>query len=74
MQATSGQIALFDDTNTKIDGVGYGTITGGSYREGTAAPSPPANGSIGRKVDGVDTDNNQADFKTFTTHSAGAAN
>ncbi|MBX3186378.1 MAG: lamin tail domain-containing protein [Labilithrix sp.] len=74
MAGAAGQIALFDDTNAKIDGVGYGNVTGGSYREGTSAPAPPSNGSIGRKVDGVDTDNNNADFRTYTTPSPGASN
>lgn len=70
----SGQIGLLDDADKKVDGVGYGTLTGGTYREGTSAPSPPANGTIGRKADGVDTDNNSADWKTMTTGTPGAAN
>lgn len=69
-----GQIGLLDDSDKKVDGVGYGTVTGGAYREGTAAPAPPANGTIGRKTDGVDTDNNSADWKTMATGTPGAAN
>ena len=69
-----GQIGLLDESDKVVDGVGYGTVTGGKYREGTSAPSPPANGTIGRKTDGVDTDNNASDWKTLATATAGAAN
>jgi hypothetical protein len=30
--------------------------------------------SVGRKKDGVDTDDNAADFKSFTQHTAGVSN
>ncbi|MBS2013842.1 MAG: lamin tail domain-containing protein [Deltaproteobacteria bacterium] len=69
-----GQIGLLDETDKVVDGVAYGTVTGGKYRETTAAPSPPANGTIGRKADGVDTDNNSADWKTMASGTPGAAN
>jgi hypothetical protein len=73
-----GQVGLIDDTDKVVDAVGFGvdgsTATKGKYTEGTAAPAPPTNGSIGRKTDGVDTGNNNADFKVFTAHSAGVSN
>ena len=80
MAAAAGQVGLFDATlptqGKLIDGVAYGTGSGGSviYREGQSAPSPPTGGSIGRSPNGVDSDNNKNDFKTYTTVSAGSPN
>lgn len=65
LAASAGQFALVRIVdNTIIDAVGYGTISGGTYTEGTAAPAPPADGGLKRTTDGVDTDNNSADFST----------
>ena len=78
--AGDGQLALFDGAGTgatKIDGVGYGTVgTSGTlkYFEGPNAPSPSANGSVGRKVDGVDTDKNGTDFTAFASPTPGMPN
>ncbi|HMU47756.1 MAG TPA: T9SS type A sorting domain-containing protein [Chitinophagaceae bacterium] len=61
----AGQVALvriIDDVI--IDGVGYGTITGGTYAEGTAATPPPTDGGIKRVTDGVDNNDNSIDFTT----------
>ena len=66
--ADDGQIALQDDTGKNIDAVGYGSSTG-PFVEGSAASPPSATQSIGRKVDGVDTDKNNADFKTLSSPS-----
>lgn len=71
--ADNGQIALQDDTGKTIDALGFGSTTG-TFVEKSAAPAAPANGSVGRKADGIDSDNNATDFKTFATHSAGAQN
>ena len=64
----AGQLALrlASAPNTKIDGVGYGTLTGGTFVEGTAAVSPPTDGGIARISDGVDTDSNVADFQAVS--------
>lgn len=68
--AASGQLALVRiSDDVVIDGVGYGTITGGTYTEGTASAPPPTDGGIKRTVDGVDTDNNSADFSTVANAS-----
>lgn len=72
--AASGQIGLVDDTSRLVDAVAYGTVTGGTYREGSAAPSPSSSGSLARKADGVDTDNNAADFAFATPGSPGSPN
>lgn len=59
-------IKLLDALNTVIDRVGYGTFTGTLIFEGEGQPAPAATAgrSLGRK-NGVDTDNNAADFKTY---------
>jgi|GEM_PF-4828025 len=69
-----GQVGLVDDKDVVIDGVGYGAITGGDFREGTSASPPPASGSIGRKSDGLDTDDNKADFQGMNVPTPGSAN
>lgn len=77
MQAVSGQLGLFDGAGagaTLIDAVAYGNVTGGSFREAQSAPSPPSGGSIGRSPNGVDTDDNKADFKTFAATTPGTPN
>ncbi len=71
--ADDGQVALQDDQGKTVDAVGYGTATG-AFVEGSAAPSPDASGSIARKSDGVDTNDNAADFAKTKPHSAGAPN
>ncbi len=73
MAASDGQVGLLDDMDTLVDGVGYGTAVG-DYVEQTAVASPPAGGSVGRVADGVDSDDNRADFKTFTSATPGVAN
>jgi hypothetical protein len=78
MAADNGQVALLDDTGKVIDGVAYGTVdvgaAAGTYAEKTPAPAPVANGSISRKTDGVDTDDNQADFAKTSPPTPGAPN
>ena len=73
MSDTGGQVGLVDDTDKVVDALGYGGATG-PYVEGSAAGKPPSNGSVGRKSDGLDTDNNAADCKIYNQHSAGAPN
>jgi hypothetical protein len=72
--ADDGQVGLSDAQGGRVDAVAYGSTRSGPFREGDAAPKPPANGSIGRKSDGVDTDDNAADFKILTTPTPGAPN
>lgn len=79
MAADRGQVALLDDTGKVIDGVAYGTqimtdAGAGTYAEKTPAQAPLANASIARKSDGLDTDDNSADFARSDPHTAGAAN
>ncbi len=68
-----GQLGLLDDKGAVVDAVGYKPGTSGKYTEKSPAPDP-GSGSVGRKADGVDTDDNAADFKAFTTPTPGAAN
>jgi hypothetical protein len=73
MAADKGQVGLEDDKGTLVDAVGYGAATG-AYVEGSPAPTPDTSGSISRKTDGVDTNDNAADFAKTKPHSAGAPN
>jgi hypothetical protein len=67
---TGGQIALLlNSNNTKIDGIGYGTLSGGTYFESVTAGNISSNSGFRRKVDGVDSDNNATDFSTIANSS-----
>lgn len=72
--SNNGQVALFDATDVKIDGIGYGTLTGGDYTETKAAVSATQTASIGRKPDGADTDDNSKDCTFFSSPTPGAKN
>jgi hypothetical protein len=72
--SNNGQVALFDAMDVKIDGLGYGTLTGGDYAETKATVSATQSASIGRKPDGADTDDNSKDCTFFSTPTAGAMN
>ena len=76
---------LDSSTNTLVDSISYAdsspngaAINGLNFREGgstsTLADSNTVNQSIARKANGVDTNNNAADFKVQTTITPGAAN
>ncbi len=63
----SGQIAIQRvSDNTIIDAVGYGTLTGGTFSEGTPALSPTTDGGLRRVIDGADTGVNSTDYTTVT--------
>jgi predicted extracellular nuclease len=72
--SNNGQVALMDAAGVKMDGLGYGTLTGGDYVETKAAPVAPATASIARKTDGLDTEDNSKDCDWFTTPTPGAKN
>lgn len=62
----NGYIALVRrKDNLIIDAVGYGNATGGTFFEGSLLPVLPAPGAYRRKVDGVDNNNNAADFEVI---------
>lgn len=58
------------------DAVAYGTFGAGTTArgEGTAEPLPPSEQAIGRTADGVDTNNNSADFRAFPDSTPGSTN
>ncbi len=63
----SGQIAIQRvSDNTIIDAVGYGTLTGGTFSEGTPASTPLVDGGLRRVIDGADTGVNSTDYTTVT--------
>jgi hypothetical protein len=63
---SGGQVGLVDDTNKVIDAVGYNSGTTGMYTEGSPAGMAGSGESIARKQDGMDTNNNNSDFKKGT--------
>lgn len=72
MAKGGGQVGLIDANGDLVDAVGYGTASG-TYTESSPAPDP-GTGSIGRTSDGVDTDDNGADFDETTSPSPGESN
>jgi hypothetical protein len=81
MGNAAGQVALVNDVGDIVDAVGYGNVTdagpikeAGPFTEKKAVPVAADTVSVGRKKDGVDTDDNAADFKSFTHHTAGVSN
>ncbi|MFO0664414.1 MAG: lamin tail domain-containing protein [Polyangiaceae bacterium] len=73
LAAAGGQLQLRDAANAVFSSLGYGTANGAFVR-GTPAPAPGASESIGRIVDGQDTQDNFADFFVSTAPTPGAAN
>lgn len=71
--ADKGQVGLVDDGDKVIDGVAWGAVTGGQFKERNAAATPGTS-SIGRRPDGRDTDDNRSDFEKLPTASPGRAN
>lgn len=76
-----GQVALVDYEGTIIDAVGYGKVTdagaikdAGPFTEKKPVPITSDTMSVGRKKDGIDTDDNSADFKSFTQPSPRVSN
>ncbi len=57
-------VRLLDGAGATADALGYGTFAGSMTfaGEGTSAPDVTSGHSVGRKTDGVDTDDNSADF------------
>ena len=73
MASDGASVALIDGSSKTIDAVGWGIATAG-YTEGSTTPAPPAGDSIARKQDGVDTDDNKADFAVAATPTPGKPN
>jgi len=73
-----GSVGLRDGSGALVDSVGYGTVDpSNAFIRGSAATAPPvtsSGGSIGRRPDGSDTEDNSVDFKISSAISPGAAN
>ena len=78
LAATAGGIGVRTADGTLLDSVGYGTTAANGLVEGTPAPAPPTTASpgssIGRTPDGVDTNDNAADFDVSATPTPRGAN
>jgi len=62
-------------SSTTVDAVGYGTFSPAGVFAGEGEPAPDvANTSIGRVPDGIDTNNNAADFAELAATTPGATN
>lgn len=68
-----GQVAVVDGSGQILDGVGFGALRGDFYEKATA-PVPGKGKSIGRKIDGVDTNDNSKDFQVFSDPTPGSSN
>lgn len=73
LAGTGGAIGLFTPAGVRVDSVGYGPAVG-ALVEGMPASAPEAGQSIGRVPDGIDTDDNQRDFRSMTTPTPNAPN
>jgi hypothetical protein len=61
----------------QCSGLLYDKVAYGTYNDGNAednAPASPQGSSVGRKLDGQDTDNDIADFRTFSVPTPGEPN
>ena len=61
-------VTLLDCNGDAVDALGYGDFSSleNSLGEGTSAPKPGSGESLARCPDGIDNDNNQADFSVAT--------
>lgn len=67
MAGASGQFALETLSNSIIDGVAYGTITSNILGKGDPTASPSSNSGFKRTSDGVNSNDNLADFSSVST-------
>ncbi|HEU4406012.1 MAG TPA: lamin tail domain-containing protein [Polyangiaceae bacterium] len=76
MNKTGAGLALFDGAGTPIDAIAWGTVSETHpYLEGLdTAPIASSGESIARRVDGVDTNDNAADFDLSPLPSPGKPN
>jgi predicted extracellular nuclease len=65
LAVAGGGVALESSAGGIIDSVGWGTATN-IFVEGTVAPAPTSTQTLGRKSDGVDSNDNAADFELGT--------
>jgi hypothetical protein len=76
--ATAGGVGVRNTGGTLLDSVGYGTTVTNGFVEGNPAQAPPTTASpgssVGRLPDGVDTNDNAADFAVSSTPTPRATN
>lgn len=66
LQNGADNVRLLDDAGTEVDAVGYGDFAGLTFvGEGNPASDVVSGHSLGRVEDGLDTDDNAADFVSF---------
>ncbi len=70
--ANTGDTIILKNGSHEVDKVAYGTYDDGNI--GDNAPVPGADKSTGRSPNGVDTNNDSADFRVFDTPTPGAPN
>jgi hypothetical protein len=73
MRPEGGSIALIEGANKTVDAVAWGDANAG-FTEGSRAPAATGGDSVARKSDGVDTNNNGADFAVVPTPTPGKPN
>ncbi len=73
MAKDGGSVGLFGAGGNQVDAVAWGGATAG-FTEGPRAPAAPEGSSIARKTDGVDTNDNKADFAVDASPTPGAPN
>jgi hypothetical protein len=78
LAAAAGGVGVRDAAGALLDSIGYGTTVANGFVEGAAALAPPTTASpgssIGRMPDGVDTNDNSADFDVSATPTPRATN
>jgi hypothetical protein len=75
LAGTGGAVGLRDASGKLIDSVAYATLTtANNFTEKNPAPNPPAQNSIARLPNGVDTNDNSADFRVSAKPTPRAVN
>jgi len=75
LASNGGAVGLRDAAGARVDSVAWQALsTANALTEGMPAPNPPSGESIARIPNGVDTEDNAADFRVAPTPTPGAPN